>query len=409
MPAHPIHGLPAEFASAVSRLDAACNAVLNWPNGLDLAHVDPKTTNQQIEYYKPLYASLGDHPRASLVDIKKLFRLEDERRCGRPKRSKRRQSNVGNGHNSDAIIGTDADGHASQGGRQSSQPSKPVIGLRPASGLARLDPETLSAAQDHGLLKQLHHRHGDKIVRGFDRAEVAEFGKLWRSRNDLSQIAYGLAISRYGLEQIIALGLLIPDIPALDESGPGVSQTVLDDFRTKLARRAAPIDEESTSLQKILFQINDRPKPWGPILKLLLDGSVRFGMHHRDHMHLGKLQIAHSDVPAILSAKFDREDFKGAHFSSAMVQRDVCECLNILPKHGKHICFLPHKDGMPRMFQLEDIEAFRLRMIGAHEIGLRLGINPRTVKRLLSERDASPTHWRFYDRAAVQPFLSQLL
>jgi hypothetical protein len=370
-----IAGLPERFSQDVTKLHAACVALLDWPNGLsaDWLDIDQKPTSPG--YVRQIYLELGLQPDASLVGLRELIRK---------KRSEQQQQEQ------QAL-------QTQKGPEQAKQP----IGLRPASEIAHLDPDTLLAAQREGLLSHAKRLHGEKLLPGFYRHEVIALGAQWNSRIEASTIAFDLGISLYGVEQMAALGILPANAPKLAHEGPHFTEEDIEEFKLRIDRGGVPISGKKSTLRSILWRINDRPKPWGSITEALLNGEIPYEIEGGSIRWMGEILIGMEHAAKIQGLTFERAGSAHAFFSSTMTQRDVCECLNLRKSDGQHLQFLPHSGEQPKRYIRDDVEAFRVQMIGSYEVARDMGIDVRKIEKTLRGHGVTPVSWKFYRREQI--------
>lgn len=377
-----IDGIPERFSQEVTKLHAACVALLDWPNGLsaDWLDIDQKPTSPGCS--RQIYMELGLLPDASLVGLSELIRKE---RSGQQRQRQQRQQ-------------------ALQAQRRHEQTRLP-IGLRPASEIAHLDPDTLLAAQREGLLSHAKRLHGEKLLPGFYRHEVMELGTRWNARIEASKIAFDLGISLYGVEQMAALGILPANAPKLSQEGPYFTEEDIEEFKLRIDRGGAPIPGKKSTLRSILWRINDRPKPWGPIIQALLNGEIPYEIEGGSIRSMGEILIGMEHAAKIQGLTFERADSPHAFFSTTMTQRDVCECLNLRKTDGQHLQFMPHSGEQPKRYIRDDVEAFRAQMIGSYEVARDMDIDVRKIDKALRGHDVTPVAWKFYRREEIADVL----
>ena len=362
----------------ITKLHAACVALLDWPNGLsaDWLDIDQKRTSPS--YGRRIYLELGLQPDASLVGVSELIRKE---RSEQQQHWQQQQQEL-------------------QAQRRHEQAKLP-IGLRPASEIAHLDPDTLLAAQREGLLSQAKRLHGEKLLPGFYRHEVMELGARWNARIEASKIAFDLGISLYGVEQMAALGILPANAPKLAHEGPHFTKEDIAEFKLRIDQGSVPITGKKSTLRCILWRINDRPKPWGPIIEALLHGEIPYEIDGGSIRSMGEILIGMEHAAKIQRLTFERVGSPHAVFSSTMAQGDVCECLNLRKSDGGHLQFMPHSGEQPKRYIRDDVEAFRAKMIGSYEVARDMGIDVRKIEKILKGHGATPVAWKFYRRAEI--------
>jgi hypothetical protein len=261
-------------------------------------------------------------------------------------------------------------------------PGSPV-GIRRATEIARLSPEVLTAAWNHGLVTRLLRRHGDRTLPAFDAAELSIFGDAWRQRRGCDSLAYELGVPRYGVEDMAASGALEADGPALPGEGPHFTPAGVRAFMDALENAAQPVQEPVT-LRRAMRLVGGRLKPWGAVLDDLLDGTIPFGL--REGCRLADRVLVPSSQLSALEALHARTD-PDLIRSPLMIQADALEVLNA-PSDLAHLLDGLHTSGRnPRVYLLQDVERLARTIITIPEIAARLATDPATTYQELRRRD----------------------
>lgn len=311
------------------RLDAlhqACSALTSWPNGLDRIDWHETTSSSAIfsmrsAWYR-LQPSLGKRALApSIVKLK--------------------------------------------------QKELSPVGIRPATEIAKLSPEVLLAAWEHGVVTRHRRVHGSRALPAFDPAELAELGSEWRDRVEPDAFAHSLGISYHGVEQMVALDVIIADARALPGTGPHFKSDTWASFMAQLAEPTMLLSEDLVPLTFAATLIGGRPKPWGPILQALMDGQIRFAL--RDAARpIERIMIKRSEVPKICTMTFDRTQHPEALFADRMIQRDALEMLNVSAAAGRLLKGLPSEGRNPRTFAVADVEGRAAEIASLTEIAAHM-------------------------------------
>lgn len=400
---HLIPGLPPEFAYGVTRLRAGCIALRDWPNGFHSEWIDPSATESAVGARRHAYLALGTKADTSLVELKLQLKEKRERRrrglstAGKPGDSTSSRRATRTKEQKDNRRLREAATRASNAEAKALLP----IGLRPASELARLDPDTLLAAQEAGLLTHRERQHGKRTLPAFDRHEVLILAEGWKNRISASSLAFEFGISLFGVEQLAAMGALPPDAPHLQNEGPHFTRASVDKLIGKLVELARESIDEGITLADALRHTHLRPKSWGPAIALLLGNKIPFALGQTKPFRMDRLIINRNDTAKLGTLTFERSDFPEKVFCQTMVQRDVCECFNLLEKDGQHLLFLSHSGKMPRLYDRHAVEAFRSKALHTYEIARLTDSQPRKVTRRLEQAQAVPLAWKFYDRRSI--------
>ena len=148
-----------------------------------------------------------------------------------------------------------------------------------------------------------------------------------------------LGIGHHGVEQLIVLDVVDGvDAPRLDivHKGRRVSRKGLASFLDRL--RALPRAEKEDvgsrlTLRRALMHVGGREKPWGPVFRAILDGSLpaRHNARRPDAKAVDAITTAAIDRGLIETMTFDRDDHPGVRFTRVMPVRDACSLLNVNP------------------------------------------------------------------------------
>ena len=319
-------------------LHLACKALMTWPKSLAstrLSPQTPKTTREKLrkEWFE---LSVKHEPPAISIDI------------------------IDNGSTTSA---------AKFGKRR-----KRLIGHRPATELAKLSYGVLEDAWNEGLLTQHLRPHGAREVMAFDPDELIEFAAKWTCRIKPESLSHEFGISKFGVEQLAALGIMKADGLALPGTGPFFSPHSRTDFLSSLWERRRPAFPDSISLYQVIAGIGGRPKPWGHIFELLLAESIPFHFTPDTTSADGlmplprKIHIPNTAASAICGLRFDRDGSYDVQFSDDLVQTDVFEWLNGTESLKAAISHLKPSGTIPLRFRFSDVAALSQTVATTREV-----------------------------------------
>jgi hypothetical protein len=371
------------------RLHTACTYVLKGPTGIEHAAWDGGASGHLIRRVTRQWATLWHHPTPRK----------------RPSRTALQRPSP-----TDGVVEPVRMRRAPWIAKQSpevqhaplarpSPPDEPPVGIRKASEIAKLSPEVLHAAWTHGLVDQEQRFHGEKTLPAFHPAQLRALGEAWRARIEPQAVAYELGISLHGVEQLAALSSQGPAGTGLPANALGIPGTApcfrrddLDRFIADFEPLALPALPDPTPLKHAIRRIGGRAKPWGPILRLLLDGTVPFCLQGQgalaDRLHVSARQVA-----TITRCAFHREEHPNHPFSSKMVQRDALELLNTSATHVRVLQGLKSTGRNPKTYDVADVERRSREIATIPEIAALLGVNPATAYCILSRNPASAAAW----------------
>lgn len=385
-----IAGLSDTFADAVLRWHRACKALLDWPNAFPGDWINADISATAYAYRRDIYLDLCNHPEMNLVEFKKKTGSRGplvRQKTGQPRQTPEKRA----------------------GPRRKSGPTKQEVnkagtsdrkvGLRPASEAAKLDPETMLRARSEGMLAKYERQHGSRTLPAFDHQEAIEFGEGWNARIPISKVAYDFAISHHGVEQLVALGVLEANGPRFEDEGPHFTDEDVDRLVRKLAGRSAEQPGEWISLHAIMRHIDDRPKPWGPVISMMFETDLPFRLPTRSGKSLSSIEVHRSAMVMLCDLRFEPANHPDINFSATMVQRDVCELFNLHEVRSGKLHFLRSSGSIPKWYDCEYVQNERGRLISHTELARKLSTNWKDVRARLRDAGVEPVVGEYYDRA----------
>lgn len=346
-------------------LHEACAALASWPNGLDAVTFD------------------ADAPKSAIGRIRTKWRnlASPGGQAGFARRGSARTPRV-------------------PGAPRAKRPyvrvtRSPLVGIRQATEIAKLSPEVLKAAWELGFLTKHSRMHGDRSLPAFDPAELAAFGQEWRARVEPRTFAAALGISTHGIEQMAEIGVVKPDARSLPGSGPHFLPGTVNAFMAQFERQgsadgpAPVIDGTTIRLVDAMMLIGGRAKPWGPIMKALMDGRLPFRLR-QGRLPIERVVIGTEQIGLVLSATFSRA--AGAdRYSDRMVQSDALELLNVGPTGARLLDGLESTGVNPKFYAVSDVERRAAMIASLPELAAHAGRDPATTQQRLAKlRRADP-------------------
>lgn len=155
------------------------------------------------------------------------------------------------------------------------------------------------------------------------------------------------------------------------------------------------------TLQDAMRAIDDRPKPWGPAIRMMLNGDIAYRIPPGFGFSLPRIEIRRSDLPIISEPRFETRDHPDTIFSPSMVQRDVCELFNLKESKADAISFLPSLGIMPKRYFREQVEAERARILSHTELARRFSTTWQKVSDRLNSARVECTAGNYFDREAA--------
>lgn len=274
--------------------------------------------------------------------------------------------------------------------------SKPAtVGIRRATEIAKLSPEVLLAAWEHGLLTKHRRVHGGRVLPAFDPSELRDLSLEWQDRVEPDAFAHSLGISYHGVEQMIALGVIVADARALPGTGPHFSSKNAARLIAKLTGPRLPPTNNMVPLSCAVTFIGGRPKPWGPILRALINGEMPFALQAATRP-IDRIMIRCEDAPKVCAMSFDRTQYPDVSFSERMVQRDALELLNVSPAGGRLVRGLSTTGQNPKTFAVADVERRAAEIVSLPEVAAHMRTElSAAFKRLqdMHAREIIPGGW----------------
>ncbi len=240
-----------------------------------------------------------------------------------------------------------------------------LLGIGPATGFAKLSPETLLWAHEAGHLSPHRRTHGSRLLPAFDPDELHRFAEEWRTRIDPKALSEELNIPFHGIEQFVTLGMIEADAPALPGTGPHFHPETVDAFLDAVEAASVSIgvtkeDRFSLPLTKVMRKISGRAKPWGPVLQYMLDGTLPFAIR-ADEKLADSILISPDRETTILTAHFDRTKFDFP-FSERINLMEALDLLNLSHQKRAMLDGLSYVGKNPRAYLVSEVEQLAREM-----------------------------------------------
>ncbi len=269
------------------------------------------------------------------------------------------------------------------------------VGIRQATEIANLTPEVLLAVWDHELVTQHRRTHGARTMAAFDPVELAPFGRAWNRRVAPDTVAHDrLGISRHGVEQLAVIGELVADGPAIPGTGPHFFPETIDAYVAWFTDPNTWTDfDGAVPLVDVMRRISKRAKPWGPILRMLRNGTIPFTLRTGKRL-AQRLMIPEDSARQVVAATFDRSAHETpgtpSPFADRMIQRDALELLNAgVNATAAHIGLVPTGRN-PKTYGVAEIERLAGEIVMIPEISAVTGDDGATILQRLIREEAVP-------------------
>jgi hypothetical protein len=208
-----------------------------------------------------------------------------------------------------------------------------TIGIKEAAKATGVSPEPLVTLRRRRALDTVAVFRDSVIVANFQRAEIETIARDIKRRWDLNRVTPVLGIPLYGVEQLVAMGIL----PVLDhryfKARYGRVQTteeLVEGLRQQIVGHAGHCSSRYVPLRECLQAIAGR-KPWGPIIGGMLGGSINFHVAEQGDTLVEAITVDKATLLVVADCGFDpsRHPFD---FTTKMTKRDAGEALNLSPR-----------------------------------------------------------------------------
>lgn len=212
--------------------------------------------------------------------------------------------------------------------------AKHTIDMRQAMRLTGHLEYDLAMARRAGRLRTRVAVRANRIMPMLDRGEIETVKDFLRARLGPDRAATLLGLPAYAMRLLADEGLIVFEShPYLvDRYGEHqIDAAQLVDLERALQRAAVPKKAiaDAITLQRAARAIGGGPKPWGRMVRDLVDGIVPFSMHGRKISDIVVDRTYALDLRSI-----DLASSTGSVFEGSCSQRDATEVLNLPLKHA---------------------------------------------------------------------------
>ncbi len=282
-----------------------------------------------------------------------------------------------------------------------------AVDCRTAARLPHLKVTTLTALRRRGVLSTVFAISGNEPQPYLDRREVEALSGALRSSLPLNHAAKALGISDHGVEQLETLGLLAfegaPGTIPVDGSHR-VNASSLERLTTALTASAVEPSSDWIGLPTVMRSIGGRLKPWGPIMKTMVEGRVKHAIGPGRRSIMRRVLVDPADATTLIRSVYVPP--AGAAFLETMSKGDALEVLNQHPRHGAEaLKRWPSATSSDRTVPVSDILAMSRRLVSLGELVARTGRSAQTVVVTLT-KNGVPTDgpWTSRDEAEAALF-----
>lgn len=374
-------GLDFSPLDRVRALSLACEALLDWPRGLGRFKSSVTTRDDRLERAQRNYLSLYRCPEAPVE-------ASGERRSSDPKQP--------------ALGAAAVYLPAGRCGRV----IEPYISALAAARLTGVDEPALKAAWDAGLLSQHSRVQGTKQVRAFHPEEVVAVAPRLRRAKPRARVAARLGLTVFGIEQLAALGIFCPATPGGEQNQWDVHLAEAHRLTAKVAERARESISDPMPLLEAVRHISGRPKPWGPIVAALIDGTISFALKDDQEMPLmRRVVIRQDDLERIKTLAFERSSYPDESFEPRWVQQEALDCLNGYQNASELLEGLASTGERPKWYAAEEVEALARQGVTTSDIARRAQMSVMRAYMVLDKAHTKQIAEGLWDRKAAEALL----
>ena len=282
------------------------------------------------------------------------------------------------------------------------------IGIREASALAGLSPETLEAIWSAGHITRYVRPHGGRVLPAFDAAELTEIANRWRERLDCGSVAYRLGITRYGLAQLTTSGILRAGAINAPGCEPAFLEADVKEFERALVVAAGPTPSASRSIANSLRAISGRLKPWSALIAAMLDGSITYGITVGKEPVLERVVLPVECCATDAWAEIEDHELTESELCSQLCQADALEILNCSASSVAILSGLSSQGLNPRMFDRVAVLGRARHVVATAEVAERLSIHPAKVARIMKSANIHEVVRSGWPRARTVRFIEHV-
>lgn len=281
------------------------------------------------------------------------------------------------------------------------------LSLNATAKLVSIDVCALKKAWDNGQLTQHEMVFAGKRVRAFDPDEVVKITHTLRTTTARTETGHHLGLPVYGIEQLIATGLIRPAAPNAEINQSAAHAIATRHFVQRLTKRKRSKIDGPISLFDAVRHVSGRKKPWGAVLYALIDGSIPFTMKESNLSHnvLRNVEVPLTSVPTIcsLSADITEANFQ---FSDQLKQIDALEVLNAYRGDPGPLEGLSYAGQNPKLYRVQDVLLRAMEGVTTSDLSRRTGISIRRVGDILGRASVPKIAPGLWDRGVAEATLS---
>lgn len=293
---------------------------------------------------------------------------------------------------------------------------KPIITGAKVCRMAAINAYQLADLRDAGLIEHFMTVKKTRTVAQYDQLFAAEFAHRKRGSERASRLEQYLGIPRYACEQLACVGEISredhPAVTYLDSVLRFVSheaKTFCDELEGNAQNGRA---DSAIPLGVGMRLIGGRMKPWAAVLGAMRRGEIPYWLSGTGQL-TRKATVQIQDIERFQKLAFQETEWPDFPFATEISMVDTMDILNVdhptiqrLVQAGELNFW---SQGVALVTDRPRVLALAGRWIGASELALILGINARSVWRMMSEAPDITRHVAGWDREACIKFAKSRL
>lgn len=257
---------------------------------------------------------------------------------------------------------------------------------------------TLRAARRAGTLRTAFFIRRGELLPALDRVEVERIA----ATPGVGTNTFGrtLHLPGYAIGQMADTAVLgwIEHPFVLETQGIRIREGEDVRFLRRLADCSIDLSHvETIGLSTVLRSIGGREKPYGHVLRALIDGDVPFDLT-RGAMLAARLRIRREDAELLRASILARPSYITFPAPRTFTQMDVCDILNLHVRNRDAVLQLDHRRAGGAMFDSSLVAQMARARVTGGEIAARLGLSAMTIAARLRAADVFPIDAFGWDR-----------
>ena len=274
-----------------------------------------------------------------------------------------------------------------------------------AARVAGLKPSTIGAMRRTGVLPAAFTLRGNRPVPQVRRDGIEALAARLRGSDAIVTAARRLGLPYHGVEQLMALGCLVgieDPAPKITRGPIRVAGSSVQELDDALLAMASPEGAGTwRSLPGVMDGVGGRLKPWGPLLRAMTEGRLRYAVDEGDDPIVERIRVQDQDVQIVSGLTLHRPDHDFP-FATHMSIRDALRELNLQFRTGRPLLQQWSScNGDERTVPVEAVETIAASVAGPRELGSVMGITSAAAWRLMTASGLVRISTAGFDRRAA--------